>query len=222
VAEGSFISTIQVLRELGMDDVCERHGVEVIDLNRSPASMLPIVKSDLSPRMLRCASLPLEPDVFLVSLALIKTHDFLLATLGLKNVVMGSLQKHDSYNGKSAFHDGGHRLMHLNMYLMSRILSPDVVLLDGVVGMEGDGPIHGDAVPLGVTLASTDWLAGDLAGLKVMGIPREDVGYIDHAYNERTSVCGDYGYRLKGERLPRNKPFRLHSNHEKQLEWKSS
>jgi len=220
VAEGSFGGTIPTMRELGLYDVCERYAVEMVDLNHCAGTLLPVVKSDLSPRMLRCASLPLEPDVLLVSLALLKTHDFLLATLGLKNVVMGSLQKRGPTNDKAAVHDGGHRLMHLNIFLLSRQLSPDVTLLDGVVGMEGDGPVRGDPVPLGVTLASTDWLAADLAGLKVMGIPRGDVGYLEYAYRQRAEGKRGFDFRVEGDRLPRSKPFRLHSNCETQLAWK--
>ncbi len=220
VAEGSFRGTVEVMRELGLDDICERFSVEVVDLNRSDYTTISVVESDLSPRLMRCASLPLEPDVFLVSLALIKTHDFLLATLGLKNVVVGSLQKHGSADFKSALHDGGHHLMHLNLYLLSRWLYPDVTILDGVVAMEGNGPIHGEPLPLGVTLASDDWLAADLAGLNVMGIQRKDVGYLDYAYRERISTGAGFDFKLKGDSLPRNRPFQLHSNSAVQLAWK--
>ena len=73
VAEGSFTSTVEVMRELGLNDICKRFGVEVVDLNRSDHTTISVVEPDFSPRLMRCASLPLEPDVFLVSLALIKT-----------------------------------------------------------------------------------------------------------------------------------------------------
>jgi ferredoxin len=56
------------------------------------------------------------------------------------------------------------------------VATPDLFIMDGIIGMQGDGPSAGEPVHLGVLLASTDPVAMDLAvchmlRLEPIGIP---------------------------------------------------
>ncbi len=55
----------------------------------------------------------------------------------------------------------------------------DVAILDGLLGMEGDGPVDGTALHVGVAVASMDPVAADAVGATLMGIDPRALGYLD-------------------------------------------
>ncbi len=55
----------------------------------------------------------------------------------------------------------------------------DVGILDGFLGMEGDGPTDGTAIHVGVAVASMDSIATDAIGATLMGIDPRTIGYLD-------------------------------------------
>jgi ferredoxin len=50
------------------------------------------------------------------------------------------------------------------------VIKPDLILMDGIVGMEGDGPAGGNPVEIGITLASDNPYAIDLSVCKILNI----------------------------------------------------
>jgi len=109
----------------------------------------------------------------IISLPKIKTHSFQIMTLATKNMFgaipgLTKAKYHALHPRKSAFAD-------MLLDVLS-VATPDLVIMDGIIGMQGEGPGAGDPVHLGVLLASTDSIAMDLAvcrmlGLEPMGIP---------------------------------------------------
>ncbi len=81
-----------------------------------------------------------------ISLAIAKTHDGCIVTLALKNMIMGSICKKDRIHIHGyRTHKDRHlpdevRLININMARMARHLMPDIAIIDGVVGLEGNGP----------------------------------------------------------------------------------
>jgi uncharacterized protein (DUF362 family) len=55
---------------------------------------------------------------------------------------------------------------------------PDYAIIDGIVGMEGDGPIRGTPVDAGVIVMGANLLAVDATAARVMGIRPEAVQYL--------------------------------------------
>jgi len=60
-------------------------------------------------------------------------------------------------------------------------ISPDLVLIDGLYGMEGKGPIKGSPVFHGFAVASEDAVQADAMATYVMGINVNDVSYLKYA-----------------------------------------
>ncbi|MBN1197620.1 MAG: DUF362 domain-containing protein [Candidatus Aminicenantes bacterium] len=60
-------------------------------------------------------------------------------------------------------------------------ISPDLVLIDGLYGMEGKGPIKGSPVFHGFAVASEDPVQADAMATYVMGINVNDVSYLKYA-----------------------------------------
>ena len=58
---------------------------------------------------------------------------------------------------------------------------PELAIVDGIVGMEGDGPIMGDPVNSGVVVVSRDLVAADVTAARLMGMEPERVAYLMEA-----------------------------------------
>lgn len=109
----------------------------------------------------------------IIALPKIKTHFYMIMTLATK-IMFGAVpgltkaKYHAIYSSKPGF---------ANMLLdILSIATPDFIIMDDIIGMEGEGPGAGDPVQLGVMLANTDSVAMDLAvchilHLEPMGIP---------------------------------------------------
>ena len=74
-------------------------------------------------------------------------------------------------------------LLHVNRIESSilglyELVRPMVAVVDGIVGMEGDGPLFGAAVPHGVLAAGADPVAVDSTCARLMGFDPQKVGYL--------------------------------------------
>ena len=106
-----------------------------------------------------------------VNVPKLKTHGMMGLTLAVKNL-FGCIAGYD----KARWHlRAGH-----NRQLFARILldiyqtvKPDLHVLDGVLGMEGEGPTHGRPVPFGFLGASADGIELDYAAARLIHYPGE-------------------------------------------------
>jgi uncharacterized protein (DUF362 family) len=91
VAEGcAFADTMKGFEKYGLLEVAKHYGARVVDLNRDQWVEVEVVDRDLRPMSLRFAQTIAESDCR-ISLTPMKTHDVVIITLSLKNLVMGSL-----------------------------------------------------------------------------------------------------------------------------------
>jgi uncharacterized protein (DUF362 family) len=101
-----------------------------------------------------------------VNVPKLKTHGYTTVTLSIKNH-KGMLSEED----KKRDHQLG---LHDPLVQQAKLRPPDVVVLDGIVGVEGDGPLHGRAVRAGVLAVSANMLELDAAAARLAGFdPRE-------------------------------------------------
>jgi uncharacterized protein (DUF362 family) len=111
----------------------------------------------------------------IVSLAKMKTHHWAGATLSMKNffgVVPGSVYGWP----KNKLHYLGisESIVALNRQFGSKAFA----IVDGVIGMEGNGPIQGTPKPAGVLVMGRDLVAVDATCARVMGIDPEKMDYL--------------------------------------------
>jgi uncharacterized protein (DUF362 family) len=111
---------------------------------------------------------------FLVSIARPKTHCSVVATAGIKNALVGAIN--GSWKDRLKIHKG--TFIHNIIASLADIVYPHMVIIDGTVGMEGNGPIRGTEINAGWTLASLDALAADSLAAYLMGFGADDVGYL--------------------------------------------
>jgi uncharacterized protein (DUF362 family) len=114
---------------------------------------------------------------FFVSMPKLKTHHWAGVTLSMKNlfgIVPGSCYGWP----KNILHWAGIDRSILDINAAAR---PDFVILDGILGMEGNGPIQGNPKHTGVLLFGDDPVAADSTACRVMGLRPEKVDYLARA-----------------------------------------
>jgi uncharacterized protein (DUF362 family) len=114
---------------------------------------------------------------FLVSLPKMKTHHWAGVTLSLKNmfgVVPGSCYGWP----KNVLHWAGIDRAILDINAAVR---PDFAIVDGIIGMEGNGPIQGVSKSCGVLVLGDDPVAVDSTCARIMGLRPEKINYLERA-----------------------------------------
>ena len=171
----------------------------------------------------------LDPDAFLISSAVLKTHNMVVATMSIKNVVLGApLSPPPGQNRpwgeseKRKFHVGI-RAGNYNMYLAVQrmIHNWGLGIVDGYEGMEGNGPVSGTPVPHRIALASTDFLAVDRVGLECMGIDASWPGYLNYSYQGGLGQYDLSKIDVVGAKIADvQRKYRLHADVDRMLEWR--
>jgi uncharacterized protein (DUF362 family) len=69
-------------------------------------------------------------------------------------------------------------LCHYNMFHIGREVYPDLAVIDGYEGMEGNGPAWGTPILSKIALASLDPLAADITATRIMGFDPKRVNYL--------------------------------------------
>ncbi len=118
----------------------------------------------------------LEADV-VVSMPKLKTHHWAGLTCSMKNlfgVVPGAVYGWP----KNVLHFRG---IHESILDLVATVRPHLAIVDGVVGMEGDGPIMGRPKLAGVVLMGRDVVAVDATAARVMGLRPDRVSYLAEA-----------------------------------------
>ena len=182
---GSGRSTLDGFNNFLYTPMQKEYRAKFVDLNEHPTTLHWIKGANNHPLGINIINDFLDPDVYMISVTRIKSHNCVVATLSLKNVVMASPINNykrkiaRGRNEKSLMHSGGNQGLSYNLFLLaSKGVQPNLAVLDGVVGMEGDGPVWGTPIEHGVALAGTDWLAVDRVGVELMGIDYSNLMYL--------------------------------------------
>lgn len=173
VAESGVLNTATGFKNNGYDALTKEFGVAVVDLNASPV-WKPYVAfhQDRAPEPIRVYADLVDPEVCLISLPRMKTHDTVLVTLALKNVLMAAPVNDYKKSDKGILHGpvkSVDDIMHYNLFHMAQRVWPDLAVIDGFESMEGDGPAWGTPLDTRLALASRDPLAADVVGTRIMG-----------------------------------------------------
>jgi uncharacterized protein (DUF362 family) len=114
---------------------------------------------------------------FVVSMPKIKTHHWAGVTLSMKNmfgVVPGT-----KYGWpKNVLHWKG---IHRSILDICATAPMHFVIADGVVAMEGNGPLHGTSRNLGKIVLADDPVAADFTCARLMGLNPHAVWHLDRA-----------------------------------------
>ena len=187
IGESSAVgSPMPGFQNLGYMALEKEYNCKLLNLNEQPFEYRFVIGRGNAPTPVRIISTFLDPDTYIISAARMKTHDRVVATLSLKNILMGAPIIDRQGNDKQKMHyvapgtltaarDG---ILHFNLFQLAQHTYPDMGVVDGFEAMEGDGPSWGTPVNAKIALASTDCLAMDWLGTKLMGFDPASILYL--------------------------------------------
>ena len=196
----------KIADKCGVLEACDSLGVPFVDLKTLMIAENP---DGHTFKRLEVAKEAVEVDG-IINLPKLKTHAQMVLTLGVKNLfgcVPGKLkpQWHLSAGVQSSHFAG--MLLDLHAFL-----NPRLTIMDGIVGMEGNGPGSGDPRKLGLVLASSNAVAMDTVIAGFLGVRTPDLPILKEAQRRGLSgsepgsvtVLGESidSVRVRGFRLP--------------------
>jgi uncharacterized protein (DUF362 family) len=197
VAEGPghCLDSLRVVEESGLSQALLEDRLPFVDLNYLEGFTRPNAG-----RFSRLATLTfpgiLSQVDWVVSLAKMKTHHWAGITLAMKNLfgVMPGM-----YYGwpKNVLHYAGINRAILDI---TATLKPQFAIVDGIVGMEGDGPIMGTPKPVGVLVMGRNLPAVDATSARIMGVDPWRVRYLAKA-DGRLGTIREAEISQRGEKV---------------------
>jgi uncharacterized protein (DUF362 family) len=253
------LSTTEVFEDYDYYRLEKKYGnVTLTDFDNDTEYIESPIQSVVGDTHLRITKRTEEFD-YRISLAIPKTHNFAIATLGIKNMA-GLVMRQDmamihgmkggvEVDAPKTFLDKlppgtvskarrtlpnwlinflfrqyptyrkSVKMIHHNIVELAKIAWPDLVVLDGFVCVEGDGPVDGIPVDMGVAIASADPVKADGIGARLIGFEPEEIGYLYYLQNKENR--GEYSLEgLVGDDLNKLKrKFRRHGTYDIQSQW---
>ncbi len=188
---GVYRKGIDVLARLGVRALCAHYGVECVDLNHAPVTIV-----ELTTGPVRIARLCLEADLF-INLPKIKTHAEAGMSLALK-ALLGCVVGTDT------------RLVHAdlpaNIVALNEAIRPQWIVADALVAMEGNGPGDGTPRRADTLLAASDPFVLDLAAARLFGLDLAAIPYLAVAARRGHLSAADWDAAAQFEPLLRLEP----------------
>ena len=173
-SDATITNADKAFEKTGMKEMCRRNGVEWLNLRHVKDK----VKLDIpNGEALQSIIVPrLVTESAVISAAKLKTHLNTTVTLGMKNM-FGLLP--DKFKGK--YHMKGISKVVVDI---NTVLKPAFTVIDGFVGMEGEGPIDGTPVQMNLIIAGKDVVATDATAARVMGFNPYEITHIRKAFEK--------------------------------------
>jgi uncharacterized protein (DUF362 family) len=190
--QGHVRDTAHVLTESGLGPVLRDAQLEFVDLNhddvysRSNSLGTTGLKELFFPMTLK------RPDI-IVSMPKMKLHHWAGVTLAMKNLfgIMPGI-----YYGwpKNVLHHHG---IERSILDINATVRPQLAIVDGIIGMEGDGPIMGTPKKAGVLVIGNNPAAVDATCSRIMGVDPRNIAYLSV---RETEVIGPTDPQLIAQR----------------------
>jgi uncharacterized protein (DUF362 family) len=230
IAESSSsVNSSDGFKNYGYLDLAKEFNLKFIDINQSSTGTpVYIIDRNLHLDKIQASDILTSPDNYVISLSRLKTHNSVVMTGAIKNLAMAAPLNPGAVNGakpisyKRNMHSGGSRFLHYNMFLITPYVKPDFSVIDGLEGMEGNGPINGTPVQHKIAMASFDPVAIDSMAARLMDIPLENVGYLNYLASAGIGNVERNKIDIIGGKDPDKSviTYKLPTNIKTQLEWK--
>lgn len=173
--------TTDIMTQVGYDKVIAEEGLEFVDLNYGPYVDLQldhhIIKSTPINKIIN------EADV-IISFTQLKNHEEATITASIKNIAMGWPPA--EIHGYPKKNTGIHEDLHGFIRAMAKAVPIDLAIISCDKAMIGTGPSSGKAVDTpGLIIASTDPVAADAVGARLLGFLPQAVAYLYGLYNDK-------------------------------------
>jgi uncharacterized protein (DUF362 family) len=185
----------RLVEESGLEDILMEDRIHFVDLNYDDVSTIPNsgglsrLKDLVIPKTLKRVD-------WVVSMPKMKTHHWVGVTLSMKNM-FGVMP--GSYYGwpKNVLHWAGIQkaILDINQSLM-----PNLAIVDGIVGMEGDGPIMGEPHPAGTLIMGRNFPAVDATCTRIMRLNPWKIPYLKYS-DGKIGTIREKNITQRGEKI---------------------
>jgi uncharacterized protein (DUF362 family) len=167
-SDATMTNASRAYEETGMKEMCERNGVEFVNLRYVKDTVKIPIPNGLTLNSITVPRIVKESAI--VSAAKLKTHMATKVTLGMKNM-FGLLP--DKYKFK--YHVNGISKVIVDI---NSVIHPALTVIDGFVGMEGKGPTDGTPIKSDLIFAGKDVVATDATAARAMGFDPKEISHI--------------------------------------------
>ncbi len=215
IAEGPAIGTMsEGLRKLGLIEMKKEYDLEFLDIHEDDSIDIPIFDSKFNEFYIPISRTLVESD-FVISACRAKTHDTVITTLSIKNIAVGGIV---GRSNRPKIHKG-YKAINANIAILGGIMYPTFSIVDGEIGMEGNGPVSGSMKKWGYVFAGDNPLEVDSLVSYLMGFDPSSIGYLYYLSKlgyGRLDVSQDINYDLSKIRTR----FKPHRTYREQLNWR--
>lgn len=167
-SDATFTNCEKAAQATGIKLLCEKYKIPFINLRHTKDKVTITVPN---PETLSKITLPkIVLNSHIISAAKLKTHEETIVTLGLKNMFGLMPDKL-----KAKYHM---RNIHKVIVDLNKIVKSSFTVIDGFIGMEGKGPVHGKPVKMDLIIAGKDPVATDAVAAQVMGFNPNNIYHI--------------------------------------------
>lgn len=174
-SSASFYKMERLFTESGYAPIFEKKYAVMENFELEPFTEITLENQKIKKIMIAGA---LKKYDYVISLPKLKTHNISLITCALKNYygIIPGIRK-------TQYHHIFHRFKDFNRFLIDLYakIRPDFYLVDGILGMDGDGPAGGNPRHLDLMIGGRDGLKIDGYLLKMMGVNAEKLDYFQYA-----------------------------------------
>lgn len=168
--------TMYVVERSGLGDALRAVEAPFVDLNLDEIEPVTLSSSYTSLGELWLPTSVTGADI-VVSMPKMKTHHWAGATLSLKNC-FGCVPSRIYGWPKNVLHYEG---VEQSILDVAAAVRPDLAIVDGIVAMEGNGPISGSPIDVGAIVLGDDPVATDVVAAQIMGFEPEQLAYLTEA-----------------------------------------
>lgn len=156
---------------MGLQELANKYTVQLVNFTHSDHSVVNI-SGGLHLKSIKLPKLITDCDL-IINLPKIKTHKYAQFTCSMKNI-FGIIPDPKRVHYHSHLHDV---IVDLNGFVIQKTLN----IVDGLISMEGNGPLFGNPLKTNHVLASSDSLALDIHIAKMIGLDPEKIPYLKKA-----------------------------------------
>jgi uncharacterized protein (DUF362 family) len=174
------------LRKAQLDRVCKEYGVTWVNMSRGE-----FVRIESDERLvLKDVRIPeILTRTALITLPVMKTHNKCVITGAVKNQ-WGCLQ---------TLRHNFHPVLSQALVDVNSIVRPRFGVMDGTIGLEGNGPKSGQPKEANLVLASGDAVALDVVAAQVMGFDPNSIDHLQLCASHGLGSSDPAGIRVVGE-----------------------
>lgn len=208
IGDSPFTNPEASFKASGIDKVAKKYGKQVI----FEQDKLVNVKNDKAKVLKNFKVAKTVKDVdLIINLPKLKTHSLTKYTGAIKNfygLIPGGIKQ------RTHMHAKGDKKFSKVLVDIFQNITPDLTIMDAVIGMEGEGPTSGDPTKTGLILASKNGVALDIVTTRIIGLNPKKVYMIKEAV--RRKLYSGFKVLTVGKNPPKLN-FKIPSNQSKSL-----